>query len=500
MSNFNIMMFGPSRCGKSSVLASIVGWAHQNLNKLNIGIYQHYSNDDDTGMLDSTGNLVESSEKGLNAMLFDMKSFAENLQEHRNKKVLGGLFGTSKITRYDFEIKPINGLDRKYGGNNQTELTLTFWDIPGEWFNTNRIGANDDSKEAQENLIKKIAEISQVMIVVVDTPNLLYSVKSKDGDYIDKLNLTQELSICIRLFGSSSNNGDKQGKLLMFVPVKCEHWLNRKDYNKVEENIKFIYNNMNYNPVSEFLGTHKQGSRKACILPIKTLGNVEWDRFTDFEPSKRNDKCGIVCWDEEPSAYSNVRAEDTMAMEINGETKIQHISRCEIMEGSVRLADGKRYDESVREYHGGKVIKVAETALTYPYTVIKGKPMPYAWYMSNGNNFNPQYGETIVAEILKFVTEDMVRIANYSSIEQLSSVIQTQMKRDYSFSNWLKATIQGFGNFISGKSSWRSVAFLVDIYNSIVGTKELKNPHYYQFVTEENNQDNNTNTNGDTHQ
>ena len=245
--DIQVMMLGAKRAGKTCVLASMIN--------------QFDGNARDTDfVLKKVGGVKE-----LDDALQKMKDYFK--MGCRINEVLNvdenDANATSGFRGYDLELKIQNKTTVK-------PRRIRFVDCSGEWIN--------DYKN-EENMNEYI-EHSDVIIIAIDSILLM----EEDGRY-NKLNHIAHVTNFIKNNmdpGDVSNNR----KMILFVPLKCEKYFHEnedkqsyyygKRLNKLNQRIKEEY--------SELLAFFQKPANKpfftVAILPILTLGGIEFDEFT----------------------------------------------------------------------------------------------------------------------------------------------------------------------------------------------------------------------------
>lgn len=240
MANFNILMFGSRRTGKSSVLASMID-SFEKINKTSVN-------------------------------KITLKATKETEELLKNKKYkLRDIFDKYKDAEGPFAIdENQNDVDYTYEftmsalGSKDTHL-ISFKDIPGEWLMTQA------KKEELDNDISK----SQIIIIAIDTPHLM----EESGDFNNAFNITQQVYNFLK-----NIKGEKDiPRMVLFVPIKCEKYYHEGRMDEVNKEIKRQYKLL----FDDFGTPPKKDLYTVAITPILTLGGVV---FHDF----LRDSCGEV--------------------------------------------------------------------------------------------------------------------------------------------------------------------------------------------------------------
>ena len=231
MAQFNVLMFGSRRAGKSTILSSMID-SFEKLSACNITLT---ATEDTEGLLKLK---KQDSEK-----IFDMKP------EDTMKWVIEEI--PSQVSdSYEF-IMSAPGSD---------EHMLCFKDIPGEWLMNNE-------SELREELKK-----SQIIIIAIDTPHLI----EENGQHSDAFHITCNVNTLLAHIKSEED----VPRMILFVPIKCEKYYYAGRMQEVVDAIEKQY--------EDLLTTLRTGKKKnlytVAITPILSLGGIV---FCDFQ---RDDK------------------------------------------------------------------------------------------------------------------------------------------------------------------------------------------------------------------
>lgn len=221
--DLNILMFGAKRCGKSSTLASMVA----SLERANAAIKIAFANT-------ITRNKLSQKETRLRTVFSD-----ENVKR--------GFW----IDEEEQSTEGVDSFDFLVTWNEHLTITVKCTDIPGEWI------------KEQPELMTKFIKTADVIIVSIDTPQLM-----ENGMMGKSFNYTRIVNDFI--IKSAIDNQDFM-KRIIFVPVKCEKYVHAHRMPEVAERIKQAYNDV--------LHHWKQHNSDVFIVPVETLGNIEFDHF-----------------------------------------------------------------------------------------------------------------------------------------------------------------------------------------------------------------------------
>lgn len=251
MANINVFMVGGRRAGKTTVLASMT----KDLNGLTAGT-----------------NLSFTTIKGkLTTALSDKcNEITDLFYDIRNKFFIVDDYPTFERNDYNFGLK--------ISGRNGSGFQIRFSDVPGEWFES---GLNDEE-------VEKAIEESQVIIIAIDTPNLMEEKdESGVGRYHNQFNKVDTIT---NYFKNKFTTEKLKNRLILFVPLKCE-----KYYHK---NVDQYLNHNHDRVMAELAETVKKGYselfaffssdnlRDNCtvaITPILTIGGVDFFKFDNVD-------------------------------------------------------------------------------------------------------------------------------------------------------------------------------------------------------------------------
>ena len=138
-------------------------------------------------------------------------------------------------------------------------LPVRFYDFPGGW-----IIPGDSNNKTVIDIVKA----SAVIIVAINTPYLM----EMDGKYIDDGCAVDEIEWVIK----RSLEGDESERLILFVPIKCEKYLETPEMrDHLHKSVRRAFNNtlmLTSNPLYT--------NRLAMVmLPVQTVGNAKFARF-----------------------------------------------------------------------------------------------------------------------------------------------------------------------------------------------------------------------------
>lgn len=256
MAQFNVLMFGSRRAGKSSILSSMIDSfeALKTTTASNITL---------TATAD-TADILKAKKADLKK-IFDMNI-------HDSMKWVIDIGATQVSDTYEFTMS----------APGSEKHTLCFKDIPGEWLMTN------------EATLKAELKQSQIIVIAIDTPHLI----EEDGEHSDAFHITSNVNTLLSYIKSSED----VPRLVLFVPIKCEKYYHEGRMEEVSEAIEEQY--------EDLLTALRTGKKKdlytVAITPILSLGGVV---FRDFMRDKNGDVDVIQIHDtNNPSLYLRPKA------------------------------------------------------------------------------------------------------------------------------------------------------------------------------------------------
>lgn len=235
LQSINILMFGPTAVGKTSLLTSM----YICLDKLV----------DEGGL-----NLVPDGSSG---RILDQTS-KEIIEIFKKDELLvkTGINATEAIREFKFFLSSAK--------EKKPFLAINFIDVPGEWIGIN---AKDDHIKRIESLVIT----SDILLIAIDTPAMI----ENDGVYMNDINnpdtINKDLMRIIK--------ADKK-KLIIFCPVKCEKYLNSNEQNNLSINTKI---KSHYEKLLNYLSKNLSSSVCVAITPVQTLGGIRFQRIIENE-------------------------------------------------------------------------------------------------------------------------------------------------------------------------------------------------------------------------
>lgn len=237
-----VLMVGGRRCGKSSILASLV---KQLWNNVALSQYVRITQRRD-------GNIGAPLDKKQN----DLESFM--LNNPRGSYFLVDFNADDTFSHYTFQIQGPNwgtflGIPR--------QINIEFVDCPGESYSVGARVSFDAELQSQ-------MPECDIFLIAVDTPYLM-DPKSDSGKF---KNVNEVISITNLFEQLISFNTEYDYKKVIFVPVKCEAWKNDLD-----QVVKKLQGDEYYGPLMRRLEMDQRWSYS--VIPAITAGGIKFSEF-----------------------------------------------------------------------------------------------------------------------------------------------------------------------------------------------------------------------------
>lgn len=323
-----IVMLGGRRSGKSSILASIVDTLKKQTRS------DLFTVADAESINESGGMDIPLTDK-----IRELKSF---IKGHKNPKEEFVVDMTPNRGRTLYKIHTRI--------NSSANWSLDFLDVPGEDMQkTITINGKEEQNPHYSELMEKVKN-SDVIVIAIDTPYLMYN----DDDVNDVYNRIDEIT---SLTNSMKSENDKDSRLILLCPVKCEKWVLEGKAGEVSRRVMSAYRNL--------INTHvKNSCFNVWIMPIITAGGIQFcemlDGYRFYEDE--NDEIGEV---------GSVNDLTGQVMKRNGELLY--------------------LDENNIEKKPDKSLYISHTQI------------PLSWYKTNGLGFKTKLCEQPAYHIIKFI-------------------------------------------------------------------------------------------------
>lgn len=243
---YNVLLLGGYLCGKTSVLASMFDEVKSKLSSYFTirDIIHAYENNQHNTL---TGKLME------------MKRFASN--KHGNNGMFYMGYGPSET---------FNDTTLRFSKSGKTKgIDFHFTDVPGSI-----------CQGMYYDLIQDRVRKAETCVVVIDTPYLMV------GNVVE--NMSRNISdILFNLL--TSIEYEKEIKQVLFVPVKCERWIQNGEGEKVVQKVEEEY--------SQIIDFFKKNNKvEIGIIPVQTIGNIIFSELSEaYILSKNEIMHGQLC-------------------------------------------------------------------------------------------------------------------------------------------------------------------------------------------------------------
>ncbi|MBR1800908.1 MAG: hypothetical protein IJ767_05360 [Bacteroidaceae bacterium] len=396
----HIMMVGPSRSGKTSIIAAL-----KNVNRRANNAFLKYG----ITLFENT-ELNSVNSEDLKTSYEDMK----NLSKSTDRPFLTALYGTQENADYHLGLD-FNKQDDK--GNAIKKMNFVFHDVPGEAYRM--YDAQKISK--LEDTVTKCS----VMIIAVDYPALklaeYFEEEEDETSYLSTFMCDEALTRLLPKLGQQvkgRDDGSPAPKLVVIVPIKCESYM--QDEELTQEMYATI--RKRFSDRLESIGTTANVRNvKILTMPIQTIGNVYASRDYDDQPKLcvfDNHKYPVSKRPitKERKMGSPIKlSEDARLMDFDGEE--HYIARCTGSGSTVTLFCGEPYTLGA----GDRVISAREF-YDIPYSIRQGYPIPYIWYYADGSQkFSPDNEDQLLMELMKFQLQSVAFATGKSMDSILSS-------------------------------------------------------------------------------
>lgn len=235
LADFNILMFGSRRAGKSSVLASMIA----SFDQLGLELAHRIS----LKPTDQTQLLLENKRDELQTVFRKGKDDPVRWSVDENP--------TDNPYEYEFQMS-IQESPKSY--------TINFMDIPGEWLK---------EPEKEKRLVKELNQC-QIIIIAIDTPHLM----EENGRFHDAFNIPKDISRMIKAI-----RNQKLQRMFLLVPIKCEKYYHEGRMDEVREAVKKGYASLLNELEKRNKKRRNELKHTVAITPIFTMGGVVFDSF-----------------------------------------------------------------------------------------------------------------------------------------------------------------------------------------------------------------------------
>lgn len=223
-----VMMVGGRRCGKTSILAAMKANFEEQFAKTRLTI--SFDDLDTLEVLEAKNNEIADYFLGAENRTFSPDSNP-----------------TEDMMRYTYSI----GIAEKRG-----KIKVDFVDYPGEWLT---------DKDHKSDLLACMKN-TQAIIVAIDTPHMM----EEEGQFNEYRNFCRRTGEMLKMALEETTVGKK---LILFVPLKCERYLDDDKMEEVRAKTEDAYAEL-----IRYL-TRSQTKYEVAVTPIFTLGGAEFSHF-----------------------------------------------------------------------------------------------------------------------------------------------------------------------------------------------------------------------------
>lgn len=331
-----VFMIGGRRCGKTSALSSMF---YQFVN----GKANDFFTINDQTVIETKISPITGKEEAQDDLISKKYELMDKMERFGTNTFLVDAGPTLNDWTYTLRMA-IPGHPRK-------NTTIDFIDCPGEFF----------QKGGHVSYVQNKMKECDVFMIVVDTPYLMES----NNAVAQAVNCIDNIQNFVT---SIENNGNKQAKMVMFVPIKCEKWVKEGKIDEVVERVRTEY----AVPIKTACSYKRMN---VCILPIETAGNI---------------------------IFSELR--DPYTISIKGET----IKCCRLSGTLLRLNDGTPYT-----LKDDDIVNVDINAAIPGSKLLR----PHSWFQINPNAdptklYAPHNCDQLPLHILSFMTKKMSEEGN----------------------------------------------------------------------------------------
>lgn len=378
-----IIMLGGRRAGKSTILATLI----------------HALNNEISHLCAFNDSTPYGASSGMQVSLTDKRREVENYMLNRTK------FG--KNSQFIVDMSPNVG-EGNYNivasVKGASRIGFDFVDVPGEWMIENH---------EKHSTLQKHVEESDVFVIAIDTPYLMH----EDNPNVNSVwNRIEEIT---NLMSHMKIENDADRKLVLFVPVKCEKWVNEGKIEQVTEKVKQAYRTM----INMWVDNN---AADMWIMPIVTAGGIEHTRLLDAYRFYRTekDKVGEICSQDPLTGIIMLKDGktlfDTMVDSIEPDPdKSYCISFTQIPLSWYKVGGEGKFKPYLCEqvaYHILRfLVKKEEELASQKYEEHKNKPWYIRWFSSGGRfgRYLPIYKELISKIPIKLGGDGFAKIDSH---------------------------------------------------------------------------------------
>ncbi len=242
-----VLMIGGRRCGKTSVLASL-------FDQMQNGATNTVFTVADRTIPERKVSPITGKEECKDLLMNKKFELINFIDKGGNKTFIVDQNPTNCSWEYNMQVQ-IPGTNKK--------CRMDFMDVPGEYFEP-----GNRNYEEIENFIKE----SSVFVIVIDTPFMMEGSRAENGA-ASCMDLIHSFLTDVEVNVDADDDGiiKEEFKQIIFVPVKCEKWMQKKDgQNEIIKKIEEIYKPT----INHFTATT---NTEISIIPIQTAGDIVFD-------------------------------------------------------------------------------------------------------------------------------------------------------------------------------------------------------------------------------
>lgn len=247
----NVMMFGGRRCGKTSIIAAMRSCFQD--------VFNENTNLDITISDPETMNVINEKSNEIAQYFYDKTGVGTGIILDKSYAA------TTELMEYKLDIflKDKNG----------SKVTLNLCDYPGEWL--------DKNHQDQQEILQLKMKYCNIIMIAIDTVYLMEKTLNHQSESVGQYNEGRNYCLHIadmikNLFGTEDEDSSIMPKMIMFVPLKCEKYYNRRQIELVNRKIYTAYKE-----IFDFIEEIDSDNYEVIIAPILTFGEntVEFARF-----------------------------------------------------------------------------------------------------------------------------------------------------------------------------------------------------------------------------
>ena len=332
-SKSQIVMLGGRRSGKSTILSSIV----ESIGRTDGNLFTVLSSDVTVDNRGGSGVPLEHKRREL----------AGFMEMYRNGQVPFIVDMSANKGRSMYTIRIQRG--------HNADATFDFLDVPGEDMQQMVTEEATGKQVPNPNYVDLQAKVrsTDVVIIAIDTPYLMEA--SEDVNRI--FNRIDEIA---GLTDAMTAVNDKDKKMILLCPVKCEKWIKSDSIEMVTQRTLMAYRKV--------INAHVQDPNfEIWIMPLATAGGIESYKLLD----------GYQFQEEEGDA-STIRT------------------------GSIDPYTGDIYSPEGRIISREKVFRIDDQNRAR-HLLVDYFYMPLSWYKTNGRGYSPQFCEQPAYHIIRFL-------------------------------------------------------------------------------------------------